>query len=264
MILLAGVVIGLALFMVLRPGTGDSPSGSDGGPSGDTVAAKDALLAGPYDIQIDLVIDIPKGSESDNPDHQEFSGEGTVDLDAGLADLTYNFNGLNNAAGFLGHFEEMHVLAAEDVIYLEVFTSGPPWLRLGATDIGKGDVSRLRDILLTFPLALPAYLEVDGQESTSSTDLSRSIASQALASSVRPLSAAVGGYLQEQDVDSMDVEVAHGEGTVREVVLTFSYHPQGAQGRIELQVTYRFSTADDFEVDPPLDDDVREYSEIFG
>src|SRR5688572_1764824 len=88
--------------------------------------ARESLLAAPRDVDLGLSVDIPKGSESDNPDHQELSAEGSVDFASGEADFVYDFNGLANAAGFLGHFDTMDVIYADGVGYLDVFIDGPP------------------------------------------------------------------------------------------------------------------------------------------
>ena len=226
---------------------------------------RDALLSSPYEMQINLSIDIPMGSESDNPPHQEIDAEGVIDLSSGEGDFTYDFNELNNAGGHLGHFEVMQVLSADGFIYLDVFIDGPAWVRTDAEAVQEDQIDRLRDILLTSPLTLPSYLDIEATGRETSDGQTFTIQPQLLATSSDPLAAEVGAFLDERGAGAIEVEIAVGDERPEAIVLTFAYDAQEDIGaRIEVVATYELApaSAPDFEV--PSEDDVREFSEFFG
>lgn len=255
---LAAVVVLLALaatvFLIVRQ------------PSSPVEAARSTLLGTPFRIELTLAVDIPKGSESDNPDHQEIDATGVVDLAAGTGEMTYDFNELNNSAGFLGHFDSMDMILTDDSIYIDVFVDGPAWLRIVPEDIGTGDVARLHDMLLTNPLTLPAYLEVEAiDHQASDTEIRRTVSPESLASADDAFAAAVGATFEEWDVEAIDVTVTLGGAVPEEVVLSFSYAPGGVGKAIDVTATYELSPQDASpDVVLPADDDVREYADIFG
>lgn len=175
------VSAGTAAYLVL---TRDEPPTGSGGLSevyGPLIEAKEALLATPHEVDLDLSVDIPEGSEVDNPDHQEISAGGTIDLSAGDAQLVYDYQGLANAAGFLGHFDTMDAIYVGGTGYLKIFENGPPWLSIEPADATNDEVQRLRDVMLTTPMILPGLLEAAASSPLSSHELSREVTPSSLA-----------------------------------------------------------------------------------
>lgn len=244
-----------------------SPSAGNGGAElyAPLLEARESLLSAPRDVELELSIDIPKGSESDNPDHQEISAEGSVDFAGSEAELVYDFNDLANAAGFLGHFDTMEVIYADGVGYLDVFIDGPPWVSIEPSDASNGDVSRLRELMLTTPMVLPGLLEASATASMGAGgELSREVDPEALAASDDPIASGLGGAFEDLEVDAIEVEVTLGDdGEPAEVVISFHYRPQ--QGKTTVEATYLLDTAEDeVSVEAPGDSEVRTFSSIFG
>ena len=244
-----------------------SPATTTGGgstePYGPLLDARDALLKGAQEIELELAVDVPKGSESDNPDHQEISAEGVADLAAGDADLLYDFQGLNNAAGFLGHFDTMEVRYIDGTGYLDIFNDGPRWVSIQPGDASKGDVHRLRDAMLTTPMILSGLLEAAATSPTGSDELSREVNPANLASSKDELAAGVGEAFTELDVDLIVVTVELDDGYPSKVEAIFEY--MTGQGKLDVHVTYTLTSSQEPpSIETPAEDDIRAFSEFFG
>lgn len=266
LVLLVAGGTGAYLFLTRDSGT-TVTVGTDGEPieaSGPLLEARDSLLASPYDVQVELVVDIPKNSESDNPDHQEISADGSVDFQARNAELVYDFQGLANAAGFLGHFDTMDVLYVEGTGYLDVFQDGPPWVSIEPGDAGEDSVSRLRDLMLTTPMILPGLLEASATSPSATGDeLSREVDPAGLSASEDELAAGLGAVFEDLKVDSILVETTLEDSGPAEVVVSFEYLAQEGKNRVE--ATYVLGTTDEeVSVEAPEGSDVRTFSSIFS
>ena len=240
-----------------------SPSGED--LSEELTQIREALLSSPYEVDVNLSIDIPKGSESDNPDHQEIDAEGAVDLGSGEGDLTYDFNDLANAGGFLGHFDEMQVLFSDDSAYLDVFLDGPAWVRTPPEAVEEDQIARLRDVLLTSPITLASYFDVDGTAQETSDGITATVPPGSLAALTDPVPAAIGTFLEERGVEAIELEVTTGAEGPEVIAVAFAYQPvEGSKELIEVVATYELTPGSTAEFGVPSEDDVREFSEIFG
>jgi hypothetical protein len=235
------------------------------GPPPTIAETREALLSSPQQVVIDLAIDIPANSESDNPDHQEIDAEGVIDLTSGEGDFTYDFNELNNAGGFLGHFDEMQILYSDGSSYLDVFERGRAWVRVAPEEVGRDELARLGDIMLTSPVMIPAYLEAEGTEQETSDGRTFTVSPGALTATGDPVTATVGAYLGERGVDAIEVEVTTSDDGRERIVVTFSYdtHKDG-ETQFRVVATYRFAPASGPDLELPADDDVREYSDVLG
>ena len=80
------------------PVTVVGPDGEEIEAYGPQLEAREALLSAPRDVEIELAVDIPKKSESENPLHQQMYADGSVDLGNRNAELVYDFNDLANVA----------------------------------------------------------------------------------------------------------------------------------------------------------------------
>ena len=240
------------------------PDGESIEASGPLLEARDALLAGPHDVEFELAVDIPKNSESDNPDHQEISAEGSVDFEARNAELVYDFHDLANAAGFLGHFDTMEVLFSEGTGYLDIFQSGPNWVSIEPGDASEDSVSRLRDLMLTTPMILPGLLEASATSPSGTGDeLSREVDPATLSASEDELTAGLGAAFEDLEVDSILVETTLEDSGPAEVVVSFQYKAQ--EGTNTVQASYALAPTDEeVSVEAPDDSEVRTFSSIFS
>lgn len=261
------VAVGVVAYLYTTKETsspGNAAEGHSNEPYGPLLEASEALRSGPQEISLDLAIDIPKGSESDNQDHQEISATGAVDYSSGQAELAYDFKGLNNAAGFLGHFDTMDVLYADGTGYLEIFQSGPAWVSIEPENAANGQVSRLRDVMLTSPVLLSGLVEAaaispEGTEG----ETSREVVPSTLVDSDDQLVAGLGAAFEEVGVDSILVKSTLNDGGVSEVSVFFDY--KVPEGRNEILAVYELAPAEgDVLVEIPSDSDTREFSDIFG
>jgi hypothetical protein len=242
----------------------DGTSGGNAGPYGPLLDASGSLLSVPREVDLLLSVDIPKGSESDNPDHQEITAEGNVDFGDRNAELVYDFDDLANAAGFMGHFDTLDVIYVDGTGYLDIFTNGPPWVSIQPRDASNGSVQRLRDLMMTTPVALPAMLEVAAEaELGPSGELSREVDASALAESGDEIAAGIGAALEELGGGPVVLEVTLDEDAPSEIVAAFGYNVP--EGRIEVEVTYELALLEgDVSVTAPDDSDVREFSSFFN
>lgn len=90
---------------------------------------------------------------------QSFRAEGVVDYLNDRAQMTYDFGGLTNAAGFLGHLERFGVFFTEDGMFVEIFRDGPPWILFEPIELVELRIERLREVALSSPVMLPLLLE---------------------------------------------------------------------------------------------------------
>lgn len=258
-VIAAGVLARLVFF------DGSGEGGETTGASNRARDLYDNLVASPHSLALDLAVEVPEGSESDNPGKQVIEAEGSFDFVSGAGDVTYDFKELNNAAGFLGHFETLEALFTEKEIYLEIFKSGPPWMRFRPEDIGTGDVLRLREIFMTAPYMLPALLDVPGtEEEEDAGRWTRSVDVAALADSEDPFAAAAGEVLEGWNTDTVELRVVQVGSAPLQMILSFVHAPSGS-GEITVNATYELSPEDEVpEVDPPTGDDVRDLSDFLG
>ena len=245
------------------PVTVVGPDGEEIDVSGALLDARDALLATPHDVELELAVDIPKDSESDNPDHQEISADGSIDFEARNAELVYDFNELANAGGFLGHFDTMDVLYVESTGYLDVFVDGPPWVSIEPGDAFENSIARLRELMLTTPMILPGLLEASAVSPMGTGgELTREVDPAALSASEDELAAGLGLVFEDLDVDAILVETTLGDAGPTEIAVSFEY-PQ--QGKFEVEATYVLDAAQgEVSVEAPDDSEVRTFESIFG
>lgn len=253
-IILGVVLIGVAVTSVVWPD--DPPTAAE---------TRETLLSSPQEIQINISIDIPKGSESDNEPHQEIDAHGVVDLSSSHGEFTYDFNDLVNAAGYLGHLDELRVLYSDDSAYLEVFAEQPAWLRAQPEAVNENQSGRLRDILLTNPLIIPSYLDVESSARETLDGFILVIRPGSLADVTDPVGAEVGTFLDERGVDEIEVELSAGEDGPRVIVVSFTYDGlEGIDVPIEVVATYEFTPAPAPEFGIPAGDELREFSDLFS
>lgn len=226
---------------------------------------RETLLSVPHEMQINLSIDIPKGSETDNQPHQEIDAQGVVDFSSSEAEFTYDFNGLINAAGYLGHLDEMRVLYSGDSAYYEIFAEQPEWLRIQPEDVNEDNSGRLREIMLTNPLVITSYFDVESPARQTSDGLTLVIRPGSLADVTDPAVAELGTFLEERGAEEIRVDLSAGDDGQDVIVVSFTYNAlEGIDVPIEVVATYKFTPASAPEFEIPAGDDLREFSDLFS
>lgn len=269
-VLPAIVLIAVVAFLLVAKGEDSDPladdygtSGAqDGSAAGETspamLEARDSLLGSAQEVDLTLTVRVPPGSDADDDDEQELDASGTIDLAGGVADLDYDFNGLNNAGGFLGHFEEINILWIDGVGYLDVFSDGPQWVQVEPGDAVGTDIDRLRDVIVTTPLGIPGVLGAPGE----GDDSSRDVAVPSLVASEDAFVSQVGAALEELGADTIEVQLAD-DG---DISVGFTYPaPDSPTKEMTVNVVYTFVSRESGpEVQAPDASEVRQFSDIFG
>lgn len=262
-IAIAAVTIAVAITAFLFLKDSDGPSTNDASVA--VADMRELLLSSPYEMQINLSVRVPKGTEPDNQPLQKIDAVGLADLSSSQGDFTYDFNDVVNAAGYLGHIDEMQVLYSDDSVYFEVFAEQPAWLRAEPEDVNEDQNGRLREILLTNPLTIASYLEVEFSLRETSDGLSLAVAPESLADAMDPMAAEVGAFLDKRGVDEIEVELTAGENGPEVIIVSFTYDGlEGLDIPMAIVATYELTPASAPELEIPTGDDLRELSDLFS
>lgn len=226
---------------------------------------REALLGAPHSIDLTLVVDVAPGTDREDPDHQEMTAAGVFDFAAMEGELTYDYQGLNNAAGFLGHLAEMDAVFSSNTVYFDIFGDSPRWVLTEPDDALNNNVDRLRDIMLTNPLILPALLQIpDAPDVSSEVSFSVPI-DDLIGDGAHPLGSMLGEVLGRLGTDQLDIQLTLDGEKLSQIVVAFTYPiDPGSQLINTVQATYDLR-ASSSEVSPavPPEVDVRDFDSIF-
>lgn len=204
-LVLAGAAAG-AYFLFLR----EDPS--DPAVAGDRVTdAADRLSGRKAEVSLEISLERP-GQEAPAP--EEFSGEGIVDFEAARADVTYDFEELANAGGFFGHFDEFEARFTDQLVYIEVFNQGPPWLSIPIFRADHPDIDRFREVVLSSPLVLTEILRHLNEVSGTSTEVAAQVDLEALTGAESRLPDGYVELFQLIQLDGIDVTAELADNTV--------------------------------------------------
>lgn len=222
------------------------------------------LLTSPQQVDFFLTVDhLPRDDGGDTPRQEQISADGAVDFEARDAELLYNFEDVSNAAGFFGNFDTMNVIYDDGTGYLEVFTSGPPWVSVVPEDAANQHVLRLREVMLTTPLIIPGLLDVAASsDPVSDAGSTYEIPVAALAETDDDMVAGMGTALEEIGAQVVTLDADLPEESDAEIELSFTY--LGRVGEAHVNATYEMSPVEEVQVEAPAPSQVRRFSSFFG
>lgn len=256
---LAGVV-----FFLVQPQDAPSAVGADGG---EPAAAAQSAASDLSDAEVDIAVDITV-TRSDDLDsgEEEFSGTGVADLAGGLGRVTYDLSNLPNSAGAFGQLLSFDVVYEGSTAYVEIFKEEPSWVSFTPEMVAGQDLERLREVVLSSPLALPELIaQAEYSSGGGGSTFNGSLDPGSASTSDETSTAVLKALSDDLGVEKILLSVELDGSVVSSVRYRYDFPvAEGSQQEFRVNVSVDLSPTEGASIEVPSEDQVRTFESFFG